>query len=124
MKLLLDNFWILRNELLAERRQGCRHARDIGSQSRTARTASDPRTGRADIPARERSGHLRVARVLQVAGGTATSLCSAVAHPIASFWDDPYALEAGDSGTAQEAWSQAGTYRRATAPTRSDRPSR
>src|SRR6266705_1726161 len=123
MKLLLDDFWVLRNRILAERRQGCLHARDTGCQN--SGTAADRRTGGADLQRRQRSGHFCVAAARQDACRAATNLPpDAVAGSFHSFGDDSAIPETVGTSAPQEAWSQGGTCWRTTSASRADRSSR
>src|SRR5436309_2649046 len=101
MKLLLENFWVLRNRILAERRQGCLHASDTGCQN--SGTASDRRAGGADLQRRQRSGHLCIASARQDAGRTATNVPpQSVAGSFHSFGDDPTVPETVGTAAPQE----------------------
>src|SRR2546426_4620428 len=120
MKFLLDNFWILGNRILAERRQGCLQARDNGCQ--ISGTASDRRTGGADLQRRQGSGHFCVASVRQDAGRATTYLPSdTIPSSLHSFGDDPALSKTVGTSTLQEAWSQARTCWRTTSAARADR---
>src|SRR5262245_5418847 len=120
VKFLLVNSAVLRNEILAERRQGCLYARDSGCQN--SGSPSDRRTGGADLQRWRRSGRFCVASARQNAGRAATNLPSeSIPGSIHSFGNDPTVRETVGTTPFQKAGPKAGTSWRATSDATADR---